>query len=111
MTTTLTEERREKNYDNCSSFLQSNKNITVRELPQTIETLIAVFTAVPLGQLFYRHLENSKVESLRRACGDFDKKTFMSTEAKTELKRWKESIKSSLRLLKYKQFITLSIQM
>ena len=86
MTITLTEERKEKIYDNCSSLLQSNKNITVRELAQTTGTLATAFTAVPLGQLFYRYLENSKVESLRRACGDFDEKAFISTEAKTELK-------------------------
>ena len=69
MTITLTEERKEKIYDNCSSLLQSNKNVAVRELTQTIGTLVAAFTAVPLGQLFYRHLENSKAESLRRAYG------------------------------------------
>ena len=69
MTITLTEERKEKNYDNCSSLLQSNKKFTVRELAQTIGTLVAAFKAVLLGQLFYRHLENSKAESLRRAYG------------------------------------------
>ena len=95
MTITLPEERKENIYDNCSSLLQSNKNITVRELAETIGTFVATFTAVPLGQHFYRHLENSKVESLRRAYGDFDKKAFISTEAKTELKWWKENIKSS----------------
>ena len=56
MTITLTKERKEKNYDNCSSLLQSNKNITVRELDQTIGTLVAAFTAVPLGQLFLQTL-------------------------------------------------------
>ena len=100
MTITLTEERKEKIYDNCSSLLQSNKDITVTELAQTIGTLVAAFTSVPLGQLFYRHLENSKVESLRRAYGDFDKKAFISTEAKTELKWWKENIKSSFAPIK-----------
>ena len=80
--------------------MQSNKNITVRELAQTIGTFVAAFTAVPLGQRFYRHLENSKVESLRRAYGDFDKKAFISTEAKTELKWWKENIKSSFAPIK-----------
>ena len=52
MTVTLTEERKEKIYDNCSSLLQSNKNITVRELAQTTGTLVAAFTVVPLGQIF-----------------------------------------------------------
>ena len=63
MTITLTEERKERVYENCSSLLQSNKNITVRELSQTIGTLVAAFATVSLGQLFYRHLENSTVES------------------------------------------------
>ena len=52
MTVTLTEERKENIYDNCSLLLQSNKNITVRELAQTTGTLVAAFTAVPLGQSF-----------------------------------------------------------
>ena len=99
MTITLTEERKEKFFDNCSSLLHSNKNITVRELAQTTGTL-AAFTSVRPGQLFYRHLENSKVESLRKAYGDFDKKAFISTEAKTELKWWKENIKSSFAPIK-----------
>ena len=80
--------------------MQDNKNITVRELGQTIGTLVAAFTAVLLGQLFHRHLGNSKVESLRRAYGDFDKKAFISTEAKTELKWLKENIKSSFAPIK-----------
>ena len=100
MTITLTEERKERIYENCSSLLLSNKKTTVRELSQTIGTLVAAFAAVPLGQLFCRHLENSKVESLRRAYGDFDKKAFISTEAKTELKWWKENIKSSFAPIK-----------
>ena len=100
MTITLTEERKEKIYDNCSSLLQSNKNITVRELAQTIGTFVAAFTAINLNQLFYRHLENSKGESLRRTYGDFDKKSFIFTEAKTELKWWKENIESSFALIK-----------
>ena len=100
MTITLTEERKEKIYDNCSSLLQSNKNITVRELAQTTGTFVAAFTAIPLNQLFYRHLENSKGESLRRTYGDFDKKSFIFTEAKTELKWWKENIESSFAPIK-----------
>ena len=100
MTITIPEERKENIYDNCSSLLQSNKSITARELAQTIGTFVAAFTAVPLGQHFYRHFENSKVESLRRAYGDFDKKAFISTEAKTELKWWKENIKSSFAPIK-----------
>ena len=80
--------------------MQSNKNITVRELAQTIGTLVAAFTAFPLGQPFYRHLENTKVESLSRAYRDFDKKEFISTEAKIELKWWKENIKSSFAPIK-----------
>ena len=100
MTITLTEERKEKIYDNCSSLLQSNKYITVRELAQATGTLAAAFTAVPLGQIFYRHFENPKVESLRKAYGDFDKKALISTEAKIELKSWKENIKSSFEPVK-----------
>ena len=49
---------------------------------------------------FSRHLENYKIESLRRAHGVFDKKEFISTEAKTELKWWKENIKSSFAPIK-----------
>ena len=92
MTITLTEEMKEKICDNCSSSLQSNKT---RELVQTTGTLVAAFRAVPLGQPFYRHLENCKVESLRRAYGNFDKKGFISTEAKIELKWLEDNIKSS----------------
>ena len=62
--------------------------------------MAAAFTAVPLSQFFYRHLENSKVESLRRAYGDFENQAFISTEAKIELKWWKKNIRSSFAPIK-----------
>ena len=62
--------------------------------------MVTAFRAVLLRQIFYRYFENSKVESLRRAFGDFDKQTFISTEAKSELKWWKENIKSSFAHIK-----------
>ena len=60
--TLLTKEREKKVNDNCSSLLQSNKSITIIKLAQTIVTLVAAFTAVPMGQLLYRHQE--KVSSI-----------------------------------------------
>ena len=53
--TLLTKEREEKVNDNCSSLLQSKKSITIMKLAQTILTLVAAFTAVPMDQLLYRH--------------------------------------------------------
>ena len=86
MTITLTEERKQKSYDNY-------KSITIRGLAQIIGTLVTVFRAVPPGLHFYRNLENCKVESLRRAYGD--KQAFISIDAKIELKWWRENMKSS----------------
>ena len=62
--------------------------------------MVAAFRAVTLGHLFYRHLGNSKVESLRWVYGDFNKQGSISTEAKIELKWWNENIKSSFAPIK-----------
>ena len=93
MTITLTKKRKENIYGHCSSLLTNSKRITVRELIQTIGTLVAAFRAVPVGT--FRHLEKWKVESLRRTHGDFDKQAFISTEAKIKLKWWRGNINSS----------------
>ena len=45
MTITLIKEAKGFFFDNSSSLLQSNKRITVRELAQTIGTLVAAFRA------------------------------------------------------------------
>ena len=80
--------------------MQRNKIIIVKELAQTVGNLEAPFKSVSLGQLFYRHLGNCNVESLRRTHGDFGKHAFISTEAKIELKWWKESLESSSATIK-----------
>ena len=93
MNITLTDVRKATILELCSKLL-TKRQITIRELAQTIGTLVSSFRAVPYGQLHYRELEKCKILSLRRAVGNFDKNAYISREAAKELKWWKHNVLS-----------------
>ena len=80
MTITLTEERKQSIYTICQSIL-SNYQATIRELAQTIGVIVSPIRAVSYGQMYYKELENCKVQSLARSGGNFNRKAYISEEA------------------------------
>ena len=63
--------------------------ITVRVLAQFIGTLVAAFPGVEYGQLFYRHLEFIKIDSLA-SWFNYDQRVFLSQDSLEEILWWKD---------------------
>ena len=64
-----------------------NQPMSVRTLAQVISTLVAWFPAVEYGQLYYRQLENFKIQSLKVRY-DFDRVIVLPKEAIDDLHWW-----------------------
>ena len=64
-----------------------NQPMSVRTLAKVIGTLVACFPAVEYGQLYYRQLENFKIQSLKVRY-DFDRVIVLPKEAIDDLQWW-----------------------
>ena len=51
--------------------------------------------AVELFIVFYRTLENEKIDALKRNLGDFDARMELSASAKSDLQWWVDNIRQS----------------
>lgn len=78
----------------CKDFLKC-KTDTIRDLSAIIGNLVASFPAVTHGKLFYRQLENEKIEALKEAKGQFDAGVHLSDLAIKDLHWWLRNILGS----------------
>ena len=84
-----------------------NQPMSVRTLAQVIGTLVACFPAVEYGQLYYRQLENFKIQSLKVRY-DFDRVIVLPKEAIDDLQWWlNEGLLSKKMLVKQQPSITI----
>ena len=84
-----------------------NQPLSVRTLAQVIGTLVACFPAVEYGQLYYRQLENFKIQSLKVRY-DFDRMIVLLKEAIDDLQWWlNEGLISKKMLVKPHPSITI----
>jgi hypothetical protein len=89
--------------NSCERILNVKK-WTIRELAQVIGQLIACFPGVLWGPLYYRKLEEEKKLALTKNKGNFDAvMTFLSHEAKQELRWWYLNIETSSKPLQVKE--------
>ncbi|GFO24388.1 Pol polyprotein [Plakobranchus ocellatus] len=86
MTVTLSGDKRE-HVETLINKVLLTPMITVRTLAQTVGTLIACFPAIEYGQLYHRHLEILKINSLKTVY-DFERLILLSEEAMSDLKWW-----------------------
>lgn len=94
MRVTLPVERIEKIKTACLG-LKMKRRFTIRELSQVIGQLVAAFSAVLWGPLFYRSLDALKTSALKQFGGDFEKTVQLNTEAEKELDWWLNEIDES----------------
>ena len=73
MTLSLSGEKRDKIVQKLLKF-RAKKTKTIRYLASIIGSLISSFPAVPMGRLYYRHLERFKIKQLKLSKGDFEAK-------------------------------------
>jgi hypothetical protein len=95
MTVRLTKDKADTLKAACQTLLKRNQSIRIREVAKVIGMMIASSPAVELCMLYYRSLENEKVDALKNKKGDFDATMFISDSAKLDLKWWIDNIQQS----------------
>lgn len=91
MTVNLPLDKRVKIKNLCKDLLSNNIN-SIRFVSKVIGTLISSLAAVNHGALYYKYLENDKIQALKRSCGNFDTNMTISFNAKLELNWWIENV-------------------
>ncbi|GFO07303.1 tyrosine recombinase xerc [Plakobranchus ocellatus] len=106
MTVTLSGDKRE-HVETLTNKVLLTPMITVRTLAQTVGTLIACFPAIEYEQLYHRHLEILKMNSLKTVY-DFERLILLSEEAMSDLKWWlNDGLKSKKSLVREKPRATI----
>ena len=71
------------------------KSPTTRDVAEVIGKMVASFPGAQLGPLYYRQLENDKIQALREKSGNFDRPMVISGTARADLKWWINNIHNS----------------
>ena len=66
--------------------------------------MVASFSAIEYGKLFYRTIERSKVDALRDCCGNFDCYMNVNSDMKVELSWWIENVQYQDRKINHGKF-------
>ena len=82
----------------CAHLLMSEKH-TIKKVAGVIGKLVAAFSAVQYGPLYYRTLERDKTTSLRANCGHYGRIMQLSSVAKMELKWWLENVDNAYKCI------------
>jgi hypothetical protein len=96
MIVSLTESRRETILLECKS-LMNRTTASIRDVARVIGLMVAAFSAVQHGPLFYRNLEREKIMALRINKGDYSAKMPINCSMKSDLVWWIENLPSSFR--------------
>ena len=71
MTLTLTSNKKE-NIRDIATVLLLKKSSSIRTLASFLGNIVSSFEAVPSAKLYYRNIEQQKIETLRTLKGNFD---------------------------------------
>ena len=71
MTLTLTSNKRENKRD-IAAVLLLKQFCSIRTLASFVGNIVSFFEAVPNRKLYYRNIEQQKIEALRTSKGNFD---------------------------------------
>ena len=93
-------ERRHTLMSECKKL--RNKSIaTIKEVARVIGLIVASFSAVDYGQLFYRELEKEKSKALARSAGDFSAQMQVTNAMHSELDWWLLNLPSAFRTISH----------
>ena len=71
----------------------------IRQVAKVIGLMVASFSAVEFGKLFYRELEMAKIHSLEMNRGNYDAKMTITSRMKSDLEWWIENVDSQVRVI------------
>ena len=106
MTLTVTNEKK-KILSFAEKLLKQQHNI--RTVSSFIGNLTASFEAIPHGRLFYRCMEMSKIDSLKKSRGDFESPCYLSDKALHEITWWRDNILDAVMHLRSIPYIDYTI--
>ena len=85
MTVTLMREKKEKKIFNTAASLLTLSSCSIRFLAKFIGQIVASFPGIQYGPLWYRNMENDKIEGLKMSKGNFDANIQLSEMALAEI--------------------------
>ena len=92
MTLTLTSNKKE-NIRDIATVLLLKKSCSIRTLASFLGNIVSSFEAVPNGKLYYRNIEQQKIEALKTSKGNFDINIKqLSSASLSEIKWWHNHI-------------------
>lgn len=81
--------------------LRNRSTATIREVARVIGLIVASFSAVEYGQLFYRELEKGKSKALTRCAGDFNAQMQVTRAMHEDLAWWITNLPSACRKISH----------
>ena len=100
MTVRLTESKINNIYQCCKKILNM-VYVEILQVSQLLGFMVASFPGVEYGPLFYRSLENDKIDALRDSRGNYNEKMKITTEAKNDLEWWIKNVHHSVRKISH----------
>lgn len=79
--------------------LYKKSTATIKSVARVLGLMVASFSAVEYGRLYYRKIETAKIEALRKAKGDFSQAMYITQDVRVDLLWWIENLKSQERVI------------
>ena len=95
MRITLPAKRKQKLKDSLSLICAHPSNVRIRDVAKAVGYMVSSLPAVPFGGIYYRKLENEKINALKSANGNFDATMTVNAPALAELKWWLKNVDKS----------------
>ena len=95
MRITLPTKRKQKLKDCLSLICARPSNVRIRDVAKAVGYIVSSLPAVPFGGIYYRKVENEKINSLKSANGNFDAAMVVTALALVELRWWLNHVDKS----------------
>ena len=81
--------------------LRNKTRASIKEVARVLGLIVASFSAVDYGQLFYRELEKGKAKALARSAGDFSAQMIITNEMYLDLDWWLQNLPTAYRTISH----------
>ena len=95
----LTQEKKDHIKSLCAKLYNMN-SASIRLVAKVIGTLIATFSGVDYGRLYYRNLESNKIQALKHSKGNFDGSMIVTQDMREDLSWWIDNIDTQVRVIR-----------
>ena len=66
--------------------------VSIRDVSHLLGLIVSAFPAAEFGPLYYRSIEIERNRALQISKGDYDSKTSLSAEAKSDIIWWRDNV-------------------